>query len=240
MVGFEVTQILMFYFSTNLYFKKKTEFPIKVGREREKMWGKGRAGGRERDSTIQTAASGPPGRCWGSHSVVWRSAQTRPLLSQLIPSPSTEHTQVCHFWFHSISILPSGWWPWSPLGNLHTGSHGYPQFPDRRLLRADGSWHWEGNRLGVHLSHLEPCIFLFTPSPAHCPWRLHARTHARTHTPLSLDHASFWPSQMLQQLLTFIEYQLSSRQWPTRCFSYKREGNNLPGQIKEFRCSEPI
>lgn len=146
------------------------------------------------------------------------------------------HTSLS-LWFHLISTLPSGWRPWRPLGNLHTGSHGYPQLPDRQLLRADGHQYWTGNRLRGYLSYPAD-ILLFTPSPTHC---------ACTHTCLTLDPAwSVWLWRGTQDVsnitntttIAYIYWSSTICQTITyEIVCIQRERNNLPGQFKEFNFS---
>ena len=124
----------------------------------------------------------------------WRwaaCAHASTLLSQRMASHSTEHTWVCHFWFHFISTLPSGWWPQSPPGNLHTGSHGYLRLSDRRLLRADGHWLWVRQRLG-DMGVAQHSAASFSPPPE----TLNIDTHTHTHT------ETFFPRSCLVLALT--------------------------------------
>ena len=153
-------------------------------------------------------------------------------------SHSIEHTWVCHFWFHLISTLPSGWWPRSPPGNLHTGSHGYPQFSDRRLLRADGRWLWVRHRLG-DMGVAQHSAASFSPPPSTLNTDIHTHTHTHTHTQkrFSLDPAWFGPWQRTHDIsnitnattmLTFIEYQSSASHWLMKHLAY--EGKEIPYQ----------
>lgn len=152
------------------------------------------------------------------------------------------HTTSLSLLFHLISTFPSGWWPWSPLGNLNTGSHGYRWLPDRRLLWADGCLHWVRNRLRGYLSYPASCILLFTLSPRYyvcvC-W----------HTRLSLDPAwsgldrelmMFQISQVLQQPLTLIEQPAIFQTMTYEMVCILTERNNLPGQFKVFSFSDRI
>ena len=114
---------LKFLYSTFLHsstFKKTPKFPLKEGR-RKGSRKRERQGGKQKNATVHTASSGPSGHGCARHSTFWGvplSAWTPgclcscpPLLSQLTASHTTRHTPVCHFWFHLISTLPSGWQP---------------------------------------------------------------------------------------------------------------------------------
>lgn len=220
-----------------MYFFKETKFPIKGETERRKKAGRKKEEVREEERESEILLSKLPQMTFlGAAvqvSVVGRfpvGAQTLdwlcscpPLPSQLTASQSMEHTPVCRFWFHLISILPAGWWPWSPLGNLHSGSHGYLRLPDRRLLRADGRRLRARIRLRAYLSYPASCILLFILSPTCC-----VCVHRHTHTHLSLDPAwSDLDKELMmfqifqvpqQQRLTFIEHLLSAK--PMKWLAY--------------------
>ena len=165
-------------------------------------------------------------------------------------SHSIEHTWVCHFRFHFISTLPSGWWPQSPPGNLHTSSHGYPRLSDRRLLRADGHWLWVRQRLG-DMGVAQHSAASFSPPPKTLNIDTHTHTHTHTHTQkcFSLDPAWFWPWQRTHNIsnitnatttmLTFFKYQPTCQPLTYEALCIWREGNTLPKQ-SEFSFSDPI